>query len=225
MRTAPLSLSALLLLACGGGDGDDGGDGNPGVACFDSDRYLPYEVGNAWTYKITDLTSGATATKEQSLSQTDDPELGTVIVQTTGKLKGTTRSLLALEGDRVVRYVQEDLDTAGTLERTTVYDPGQIRIDESPARLVKGAAWDESYDVTTTPTGGVSTTVATVDRFEVIDVDVPCTSPLGDFECLRLRRTRTAGGVADKEFFFARGVGKVKESGDSQLEELTSCGP
>ncbi len=33
------------------------------------------------------------------------------------------------------------------------------------------------------------------------------------------------GGIAEKEFHFARGVGKVTEIGGNQLEELTACGP
>ena len=58
----------------------------------------------------------------------------------------------------------------------------------------------------------------------VLGVDVECTSPFGTFECLHLKRTRTAGGAAVKEFWYARGVGKVKETGDNQTELLTDCG-
>ena len=54
-----------------------------------------------------------------------------------------------------------------------------------------------------------------------LDVQVHLT---GTFSCLHLRRTRTEGGVAVKEFFFARGIGKIREIGDNVLEELTACG-
>ena len=53
----------------------------------------------------------------------------------------------------------------------------------------------------------------------------PCDSPMGEFSCLRVRRTRITGGMAEKEFHFARGIGKVREVGSNQLEELTACGP
>jgi hypothetical protein len=218
MPTRPALLLALLVTGCGS---DGGGDSECGFA---SDRYLPYDVGMSWTYRITDVGSGEVATKQQDLDETDDPDLGPVIVQTTGKLGGTTRSLLRVEGDRVVRLLQEDRDDTGALERTTTYDPGQIRIDESPDRTVVDATWDEQYDETVTPTGGAPVTTATTDTWEVLAVDAACESPLGSFACLHLRRTRAAGGVAQKEFFFARGVGKVRETGGNQIEELTACG-
>jgi hypothetical protein len=232
MAYLPGIIISLALLAACGDDGNsttDGGgpDGDPATACgFGSDRYLPYDVGFTWTYRITDLSSGAKETKEQSIDeQREDPTFGTVTVQTTGKLNGSTRSLVKLDGDRIVRVQQEDIDAAGAVEKTSVYDPGQLRIDESAARLTAGAAWDESYTTTETPAlGGVPVMTAVVDHWEVLAASVPCESALGTFDCVRLKKTRTTGGTSMKEFFFARGVGKVKEAGDSQLEELTACG-
>lgn len=222
-------LLALATLGCGCGSGPgaapDGGATAEDVCGFGSDRFLPYSVGNSWTYEVTDLGDGARRLKDQRLDEEiEDPELGAVIVQLTSKRAGTTRSLFRVDGDRIVRLLQEDVDSTNTLERTTTYDPGQIRIDESPARLEPGATWEETYLETEVELGGAPVTVATVDAWEVIGTDVACESPLGTFECIHLRRTRAMGGVAVKDFFFARGVGKVREIGDKQLEELTACG-
>ena len=234
MRDALAILAAGSLLAasgCGGDDDAAGGDGGAAGDCgFDSDDYLPYEAGFTWTYRITDLVSGATETKDQLLEpETEHPEYGTVLTQVTGKLNGTTVSLVRREGDRVLRFEQEDRDTSGALEQTTTYDPAQIRIDESSERTAAGAEWDEEYTETIDDPVNGTTVIPTVDHWVVLGVDEPCDaadgSGLGPFSCIRLRRTRTMGGIAEKEFHFARGIGKVKEIGANQLEELTACGP
>ena len=226
---AILAAGGLILgPACGGDDdGGTGGDGGePGSCDFDSDDYLPYEPGFTWTYSITDLVSGERETKEQRLEpEMEDPDFGTVMTQVTGKLNGTTVSLVRKEGDRVLRFTQEDRDASNALEQTTTYDPPQIRIDESPERTMAGAEWDEEYTETIDDPVNGTTVIPTVDHWVVLGVDEPCESPLGTFSCIRLRRTRTTGGIAEKEFHFARGVGKVREIGANQLEELTACGP
>ncbi len=225
---AILATGGLFLGAgCGGGD-DDGmagdGGGEPGSCGFESDDYLPYEPGFSWTYQITDLVSGERKTKDQHLEpEMEDPEYGTVMTQITGKLNGSTVSLVRKEGDRVLRFSQEDRDAADALEQTTTYEPAQIRIDESAERTMEGAEWDEEYTETIDDPVNGTTVIPTVDHWTVLGVDEPCESPFGTFSCIRLRRTRTMGGIAEKEFHFARGVGKVREIGANQLEELTGC--
>lgn len=216
--------SLLVMAACSGGGDDDGGDGGDDICGFGSDEYLPYLAGFSWTYQITDLVSGAKETKEQHLEpEMEHPDFGTVLTQVTGKLNGTTISLTRKEGDRVLRFQQEDHDATDALEKTTTYDPAEIRIDESPDRIVADAEWDETYTETIEDPVNGTTAIPTVDHWVVLGVDEPCDSPLGTFMCLRVRRTRTMGGIAEKEFHFARGVGKVREIGSNQLEELTAC--
>jgi hypothetical protein len=236
MRLTTSLVLCLALAACGGGGDDDnpgadgGDDDDPDASAddpcgFASESYLPYEVGNSWTFKITDLGNGDTETKAQSIdAEGDVGDFGTVYTQVTGKLNGTTKSYVKRDGDRLVRVYQEDLDGVGASEKVTLYDPGQIRIDETAARLEPGEEWDESYDSNETPNGGAEMTTATVDHWEVVADDEACTAPLGSFTCLHLKRTRTMGGASVKDYWYAKGVGKVKESGDSQTEELTACG-
>ncbi|MCP4443800.1 MAG: hypothetical protein GY811_00455 [Myxococcales bacterium] len=225
-----VTLCGGSLAACGGDDDGDGSDAGPGPdagaegPCGFEDRYLPYQEGYQWTYRVTDLGSPATTSKTQALATADDPDLGAVIVQTTTKATGTTVSALKRVADSVVRLRQEDRDELGTLERTTVYDPGQNRLDEVAEHLVLGAEWDDVYTVTVTDeTGAPVSSGERTDHWEVLGVDVECSSPLGDFTCLHLRRQRTAGGVSDKQFFFAKGIGKVKEINANQVEELIGC--
>ncbi|HEU5058825.1 MAG TPA: hypothetical protein VFU21_19965, partial [Kofleriaceae bacterium] len=136
-RLIPVGLFLSLLGAAGCGGDDDGGDGDPGTCGFESDDYLPYQAGFTWTYTITDLVSGARETKEQRLEpEMEHPEFGSVMTQVTGKLNGSTVSLVRKEGDRVLRFTQEDRDAADALEQTTTYEPPAIRIDESAERTM-----------------------------------------------------------------------------------------
>ena len=250
-RPAAALAVALALAACGGGgssdDGDDADDaddtgddaddtgddvdggpdaGQTAQCGFAGDDFLPYAAGNRWTYLLTDLDTGDRATKEQRIDpEFEHPEYGLVFTQVTGKINGSTVSLARREGDRVLRFQQEDRDAADALERTTIYDPPQVRIDESPEHTVMGAEWDETYtEIELDPDGVELSRIETVDHNEVLGEDDPCDSPLGEFRCLRVRRTRVAGGVAEKEFHFARGIGKIREVGSNQLEELSACG-
>ena len=248
-RSGLASALALALAGCGGGgssdDGSDGADGaddvgddggddvdggpdaGPTVQCgFAADDFLPYAAGNTWTYLLTDLDTGARATKEQRIDpEFEHPDYGLVFTQVTGKIDGSTLSLARREGDRVLRFQQEDRDATGALERTTIYEPPQVRIDESPERTELGAEWDETYtEIELDPDGVELSRIETVDHNKVIGVDDPCTSPLGEFRCMRIERKRLAGGVAEKEFQFARGIGKIREIGSNQLEELSACG-
>jgi hypothetical protein len=218
-----LAAGCLLALAGCSGD-DDAGDGNAGMCGFETDEYLPYQAGFTWTYQITDLVSGVRENKEQHLEpEMEHAEFGSVMTQVTGKLNGSTVSLVRKENDRVLRFQQEDRDTADAVVRTTTYEPPEIRIDESAERTMAGAEWDESYTETIEDPVAGTTVIPTVDHWVVLGVDEACESPLGTFSCIRLRRTRTMGGIAEKEFHFARGIGKVREIGANQLEELTAC--
>jgi hypothetical protein len=231
--SAAAALAALLAgSACGGGDADDDGDdGGPdsGAAnpCgFSGEDFLPYAAGYTWTYQVTDLGSGERATKDQRIEpEMNHPDYGPVVVQVTGKTNGATISLARREGDRVLRFQQEDRDATGALERTTIYEPPQVRIDETAEHLAVGAEWDEAYtEIVLGPDGEEIMRADTVDHSKVLADDDLCDSPVGEFRCLRVLRTRLEGGVAEKEFQFARGIGKLREIGSNQLEELTACG-
>ena len=226
-----LFLGTGALAACGSdgsGSGADGGgavgDGGGDGPCGFEARFLPYQSGYQWTYRVTDLGTADVTTKSQAITTETDPDLGEILVQTTTKATGSTVSALKREADSVLRLRQEDIDELGTLERTTVYDPGQNRLDEAAERLVLGAQWDDVYTVSITDAAGLPVSSGErTDHWEVLGIDVDCSSPLGDFSCLHVRRQRTAGGISDKQFFFARGIGKVKEVNANQVEELVSC--
>jgi hypothetical protein len=229
-RTAAVALACGGLFACASKDDQgtdvDGGPGDADPCGFGDDSYLPYVAGYRWTYRITDKATGGRTTKSQWLESVNDPDFGAVLKQTTEKVGGLTVSLTNLANEQVVRFVQEDYDTTtnpdGVLERTTTYTPFQLRLDMNADKVAANATFEETYTLTIEVPGAPPTEESRTDVWTVLGVDVECRAPIGTFRCLHVRRQRLAAN-ADKEFFFAPGVGKVIERGTVQTEELTSC--
>lgn len=215
----------LIVALAGAGCG---GDERPEGECVASsdDSYLPFSVGNAWTYEVTDATTFETTTKSQQVAmEMDHPDDGTpVLVQITSKAKGTTESWFRREGAQLRRLRLEERDADGVFKTASEFTPHKLRIDEAPDRIAQDATYSETY--TDTVLDENDTPVMATDKtelWEVLEGSVACPgSGFGDLECLHVRRTRTAGGVGVKEFWFSRGIGKVREQG-GQIEQLTAC--
>jgi len=214
-----LTFALLIALAACGGEDRPAGDCVPGS----SDRYLPNEVSNTWTYQVTNIDTQETSTKSQSITGTmNHPDDGMPVqIQVTNKVEGRTESWLRENGDTFVRLRQQDFDIDGLLERTTVYDPGKIRLDETPARIADGATFDETYTAIITDPNGVETSRTDyTESWEVLAASEPCPGDFADYDCLHIQRSRV--GTPAKTFWFARGIGKVREDG-GQIEQLTAC--
>lgn len=237
-----LMVGLVASTACGGGGvtedevvdampggGSDGprmtGDCEAGGRSS-SDHYLPMEVGNEWRYRVIDTFAGTPpTTKSQWIEEEFIPEGENepAVLQVTQKASGTTQNWLRREGDTVVRLRQMDIDELGNLERTTFYLPTRLRLDESEARLVAGTTWTEDFIRVVNDPAGVETKREMVtDQWTVFGVDVPCTTPWGELECLHVGRVNLVGGNSQKEYYFARGYGKVREEG-GVTEELIGC--
>jgi hypothetical protein len=232
MGALVIGIAVVTSAACGGGEGP--GDGEPAVGLCEggtmssSNALLPFNVGDVWRYRVIDPADPLSETiKRQELTgeMTPPGEDLPVIVQLTVKSTGTTESWLRREGDALIRIRQQDFDTTGALEQTTAYVPSKLRLDESPERTAMGATFQETYQRTVTDPAGVELSNLTiVDEWTVLGVDVPCESRLGGLECLHVARRRVDPPelLADKEFFFASGYGKIRETG-GQIEELSEC--
>ncbi len=220
-RCAAFAMVLAVVAACGGEDRPEG-------ACVpsSSDSYLPFEVGNAWTYEVTDLSTFETSTKSQSVAmEMNHPDDGMpVLVQVTNKANGTTESWFRREGDALVRLFLEERDEDGLFKSASTFAPSKLRLDEAPARLAQGASFTEDYSETVLDENGTPImTTAKTELWEVLEASVACPGDeFADLDCVHVRRTRTVGGVGLKEFWFSRGVGKVREEG-GQVEQLSSC--
>ena len=214
---------APLVAACGSEDPANGDaapnvDSGPRSDADTSSRYLPMEVGRVWTYQVTPI-GGAPEIKTSTVEALED--IGGEKAGTTGfrvrteKPDGVTVSWQEDTGTAIVRHREQEQTTTGSITVEEYYVPFRTRLDESPAHLENAAAWSESF---TNRTVGVGDT-ARQDQWTVEAVDEQVTVPAGTFSCIKVHRVGADAGQADKRYWFARGVGKVKEEG-GQLEEL-----
>ena len=233
--TATLLGACLLQLGCGSVDPEKeepgaGGDGAGGSATAKPEGpLLPWAVGNNWTYKVTD--TGVSSLKTTTIGELelvggDGPNAGVMANHvTTAKgsdLKDHTESWQmpsADNPDRIVRLREQSFDaSSGNLELDEHWDPAKLHIDGSADRTVAGASWLEVYDETKLTVGLSPTTHTARERWTIIGDDETVEVPAGTFEhAIHLQKV---GGSSTKDYWYLRGVGKLKETG-SQTEELT----
>lgn len=178
---------------------------------------------------MTDVGNGTVTSKTQVVGALEDisaTHAGIMAFKlTTTKPSGTTDSWQEDTGTAIRRH--QENDNAGATTTTERYDPFRTRVDETPAHLAAGARWMESYTEVVTVTGMASTTTAKTEDWTVVATAEQITIPAGTYCALHLRRVSTVGGIAgsDKDYWFVRDLGKIKEVGASQLEELTAHTP
>lgn len=214
--------STCLALVLAAGCASDTTSPTP-FDCPDTGPYLELRTGASWTYRVDD---GTTITeKTQTVGVLEDvggAHAGTMAyrIETT-KPGGTVVSWQADTADAVVRY--RELDMSGSVSTDETYQPYRTRISQTADHTAAGAIWTEDYTEVVTDTATATTTTADKsERWEVVAVDEPVTVPAGELCALRLRRTSTVAGTpgSDKTYWFVRGIGKVKEAGANQTEEL-----
>ena len=218
MRRA-LSL-ALCLVACGSEDPPGAPDASGATdGAPPEQRWLPLATGNRWTYLVTPLGLPPEQ-KSQTIMQVEEvPEKSgqRAFFVVTEKVDGMTHSWQEDRGNMIVRHREVSFDSPGAMNGLELYDPFKLRVDETDEHTTMGVDWVNTY--TESINGGAPFARSEHWYVEAIAEDV--TVPAGTFPCLRVRRMGTEFGQADKTFWFARGVGKVKEAGD-QTEELMS---
>lgn len=232
------SVACCLLLGCGTVDPKDdppaaGGDGGAGGATSEplpTGPLLPWAVGNTWTYRVT--KDGTTALKTTTVGELEpvggEGPNAEVMAYHVTTAKGTdqkdrTESWQGPSSDeplRIVRYREQSFDaTSGKLELEEYWDPPRLHIDGSDEHTAPGANWLDSYSETKLPVGLTATTKESRDLWAVVDNDETVEVPAGTFE--HVIHFRKVGG-STKEYWYVRGVGKIKETG-SQTEELTEA--
>jgi hypothetical protein len=235
---------ASLSAACGGsepGDSDNstggmsasggstGTGGNAGAPVSIGDL-LPWKEGNTWTYSVTD--DAGNATQKRTTVGPLEPVGGTGPNKDRMAHKVTTHkddtgdgldldetaSWQAKEGERVVRY-REQAFVRGTqtLDLEEHWTPSKLHVDSSAAHTAIGATWLESYKETKLPVGATPIYDAQASDRWFVERREMVTVPAGTFDALVLRKVSVA--AAEKTYWYAPGVGKVKETG-GQTEEL-----
>jgi hypothetical protein len=212
------------------GTGGTGGSGGIG----DMSQLFPLKTGNSWTYTVTytSAESGVSVIPKTQTVMGEEPVGGTgpnagvtaFRMVTRKRTDGTllTVSWQARVGTRIVRYREQAFfgDAPYALKREDHWDPAKLRVDETPDHLVTGATWLETSLQTRMPvaSGGTPYTDELDDTWTVVAERQPVTVHGRSYEVLILEKT----GADRKTYWWARGIGKVKEVGPDGLEELVS---
>ncbi len=193
-----------------------------------SGSYMPLSLGSWWRYRVLDPGTLRPEPVEKTIRLDRRGDAGGMLRGDDAvrlfrnDADGTADRWLTRRGDAVVWLHDEWRDTAGGTTRAIYYQPHRLRVDDGCPHRTPGARWTQAYvKVERTPDRAVSSSYR-VEDWLVEAVDEEVTVPAGTFRCLRLRRRNVcAGEFTDSTYWFAPGVGKVKESSPpEELEEL-----
>lgn len=204
------------------------GDGAGGMPDPGGDApLLPWQVGNSWTYRITKngvVTEKTTVVGDEEMVGGTGPnaELLANHVTTDKGAADHTESWQAPSASdpfRIVRYREQAFSAAtGKLSSETYYEPEKLHVDGSPEHTVAGATWLEKYAETALDVGMPAATHQVSERWTVVADDETLEVPAGSFSgVIHLSKV----GNSRKDYWYLRGVGKLKETG-TQTEELTA---
>ena len=243
MRTLCATL-VLMLAGVGCGSTPNKSDGSvTGMGSF-----VPLTLLNHWKYEVK-APDGTISSKVQTVVA--EELVGGFYADTMAFRLVTGNKVADPEGDRswqawvpvdgggsrLLRYREQTVDgNDGFVKNESYWEPPRLRLDDTPARVAAGAAWREpDYTETKTdmdrvdggldsfiPDGGMTTSLPQQDGWMVVSPGQSITVPAGTFNALALRRVGN-GGSSIKNFWFARDVGKIRETEENQpTEELSS---
>jgi hypothetical protein len=212
----------------GGGEGNGTGAGGEGNTPGPEGSLLPWVKGNRWTYRVT--KDGLTTEKTTTIGELEpvggngpnaDVMAYHVVTAKGTELADRTESWQAQDpdnADRVIRYREQSFNaTGGDLDLEEYWEPAKLHIDGAAERTATGVVWFEEYQEYKLEVGFSPTDHLVRDRWTVLDADATVEVPAGTFE--HVIHFQKIGGSTSKEYWYLRGVGKLKETG-SQTEEL-----
>jgi hypothetical protein len=214
----------------GGGASPTGGAGPGGV-----DSYEPDPVGATWSYATTDQgpDGGVISGTKEVVVEALEPVPGRAGITATRihtVVPGAEDQLTwqGETGSAIARY-RDDVYVAGTgtamLEEYAVYAPSKLRLDLT--HLTTNQTYTESYTESVTQvksTGNTTSSTSKPFAWKVINGAESVTVPAGTFTAVHVQKANGNSGAIDKDYWFVKGVGKVKETVAStgRVEVLTA---
>ena len=216
---------AIAALAACGDDAPNDMDSGV-VACETpaAQRYLPLEVGRSWTYATSDM-GGPTVVKTSTVEILEDVgerKAGNIAYRIRTAKSSTVGDVVSWQEDRctsISRHREQNYDINDVLLTDQFYVPSKLRVDETPDHLRVGATWTTAYtEVEVDPVLGTRT-VSKDETWTIEALDESVTTAAGTFSCLKVNKVTS--GAANKRYWFALGVGKIREEGEA-VETLTA---
>ena len=223
----------------GGSSANGGNGGSRAIKAGAKDSHFPLIDGATWTYKHEypqdpgkmpwdEIATMRSATFE------DAPAF---ILEDEEDAQGErSSSTMVIDGTRIFR-VYKEVNVADQLAFKTSYDPGFLRYDEAWAGA-EGETEQLTYDSlqicvmassASKCAPGAMRMETTTHTYKVLSENVSITVPAGTFDTVQIERTNLDDPAIPsddevKHFWYARGVGKVRELDvqNGATEELAS---
>lgn len=221
----PYDLGPKAVIATGGG----AGIGGPAPDAGSKQSHFPLVDGATWTYHHTSLLDEPWD-ETDSVSETEYEGQPAFAFSDQEDAEGEqTHSTLVVDGTRVYRAYKE-VEVGDILAVTTKYDPAFLRYDEAWTENGLSVTLDDDWTQTCVAASTASSCApgavkvgTTTHTYTVLDVNDELTVPAGTFKSVKIQRDN----VSDPEtklFWFAAGVGKVREENPSTgaVSELTA---
>ena len=244
LRAAPILALAVSATACGGSGAASPADA---AAVNGSGSFYPLAIGDNWTFQETatdgTISAEVVSVVTQEMVGGTGPYASRMAYRVvTGDKINDPNGDVDWEAEvqspdlRIVRYREESVgETKGKEKNESYWDPPRLRFDEAADRIIASATWNEApyteYDTdvdtdadggSSIPDGGMTSDVED-DIWSVIGVDEVVTVPAGTFKALHLKRIDKDSSDGVKEFWFVRGIGRIKETGNGKpTHALTS---
>ena len=207
------------------GGGTTGGGGNSAGA----NSFEPMSVGATWSYATTVTGDGGTVSGTKVVTvEASEPVPGragitawrthTVVPSAEDQLTWQAETSTAIVRHRDEVYATGSVTSTGLLSVSS-YAQFKLRIDVTPANLATGATYTESFTETVMDATGTSSSSKPF-AWKVINGAESITVPAGTFTAVHLQKSNGNSGAIDKDYWFALGVGKVKETSNAGRTEL-----
>jgi len=208
--------------------------GAGGAATASGSSFEPCAAGATWSYSTDDVDSdgGVFSGTKTVTCERMEPVPGRAAI-TAWRIHTVVPGIDAQEqltwqfenAAAIVRY-RDDIYAAGgttTLLSSSVYAPAKGRVDLATGHLETGAIYSETFTETVTdvgPTGNSTSSSSKSYEWKVVDANEAITVPAGTFKALHLQKFNGNSKALDKDYWFVRGVGKVKETSEAGRTEL-----
>ena len=210
-----------------GASGAAGAGASAPLKAGSKDSHFPLVNGATWKYHHENPTKAAwdEVASVTSTTYMDKPAFS--FTDEEDAQGERTTSTMVVEGTRVYR-VYKEVAVAGQVAVKTAYDPAFLRYDEAWLTEGQQVTLDDDWTQTCVFTSSASKcapgavrTGSTKHSYKVVKLHSEVTVPAGTFDCVQIERVNP-GDAETKHFWFAKGVGKVREldTSSNATEEL-----
>lgn len=211
-----------------GGAAGAGSDAGSQPKAGSKDSHFPLSDGATWKYHHENPTKTPWDEVASAKATTYKDKPAFLFSDQEDAQGEQTTSTLVVDGTGVYR-VYKEVAVGGQVAVKTAYDPAFLRYDEAWLSEGQMMTLDDDWTQTCVFTSsaakcapGAVKTGTTTHEYKVVSLHSQITVAAGTFDCVLIERTNPTD-VETKQFWFAKGVGKVREldTGTNATEELT----